>query len=631
MYSIRHTGVTGTILALCLAGLNLPRAAAEQYDDVEVIVQPQPTADVSNIPMASGYLEHRILVRNLSKTREHQIELTLPSDDYGVGGDYLSQDSRTIRIAPEATSLVSIFQPAMPMDRDSLAVVIDGRRQKTVLSLGGPFGSRHAYGGGGEATLMVLASRDVPEQIKDRLRTEFDPPNVGYPTGASDRFHESLAMFRSQSPVKEWSPNWLGYTCYDVVLLMDHEVPSLPPDVVTALRRFAETGGTVLIHSANKDKKAEVPLSLRDAGAKPGEHGLYPVGFGMVGPSPMTGAGYNSNLNQNRTWPLNFLNRRNLAQAPKDAEVQVVSNATVPVRGLLLLVTVFAIGIGPVNFWLLWRWQKRMWLWWNIPAVSMATCLAVFGFALFSEGWRGRGRVVLMTLLDENTHNATTLGYVSFYCPLTPSGQHYSYDTEVTPLARFERQDDYGPYGGPRYGYVRDHNGQARSMDWTNDQHLTSGWVAARVPTMFAVRKSETRRERVNVRLGADGTPTVVNSLGTHIDKLVYMTDKGTVYITTDLPAGEERALAAGGAKPLGEASAFSRSGNRPSLRKLSEQPWAAGLKQARNYPESLLTPGRYVAVVRNSPFLETPLTGATYEENWGVVVGISARGDDGR
>ena len=151
-----------------------------------------------------------------------------------------------------------------------------------------------------------------------------------------------------------------------------------------------------------------------------------------------------------------------------------------------------------------------MWLWWNVPAVSLATCLAVFAYSLFSEGISGRGRTALITLLDENTHRATTLGYASYYCPLTPSdGLHFSYDTEVVQLHSSEA-------GGPRFS-----GGRPKTMDWTNDQHLDSGWVVARVPACFAVRKSETRRERLAVHKAADGTVKVVNGLGVEIEFVV--------------------------------------------------------------------------------------------------------------
>ena len=100
---------------------------------------------------------------------------------------------------------------------------------------------------------------------------------------------------------------------------------------------------------------------------------------------------------------------------------------------MFALVLLFAVGIGPANLWLLSRFKRRIWLWWNVPAISLLTCLAVFGYSVFSEGWRGHGKTASMTVLDQRTHRATTFGYASYYCPLTPSPVRASArDTDVT-------------------------------------------------------------------------------------------------------------------------------------------------------------------------------------------------------
>ena len=80
-------------------------------------------------------------------------------------------------------------------------------------------------------------------------------------------------------------------------------------------------------------------------------------------------------------------------------------------------------------------------------------------------------------------------------------------------------------------------------MDWTHDQHLGSGWVTARVPTHFMVRKSETRRERVIVRRGANTDLKIVNGLGVDISQFWLADGDGKIYSAVDIPAGEEIAL----------------------------------------------------------------------------------------
>ncbi len=60
-------------------------------------------------------------------------------------------------------------------------------------------------------------------------------------------------------------------------------------------------------------------------------------------------------------------------------------------------------------------------------------------------------------------------------------------------------------------------------------------------------------------------------------------------------------------------------------------QPWWSSLGQLKTTPEKYLKPGRYVAVIKNSPFFENPLASAHQEDSWGIVYGISARSEDGR
>ena len=75
-----------------------------------------------------------------------------------------------------------------------------------------------------------------------------------------------------------------------------------------------------------------------------------------------------------------------------------------------------------------------------MPAISLLTCLAVFCYALFSEGWTGHGKTASLTLLDERCHRATTIGYLSYYCPLTPSaGLQFGVDTDVCPARIISR------------------------------------------------------------------------------------------------------------------------------------------------------------------------------------------------
>src|SRR5205085_10307058 len=133
----------------------------------------------------------------------------------------------------------------------------------------------------------------------------------------------------------------------------------------------------------------------------------------------------------------------------------------------------FAVPIGPVNMIVLARKNRRLWLLWTVPAISLVTCLAVFGYMLAAEGWQGHRRVAALTRPDGPSHRATTLAWAGFYSPLTPGdGLHFSQDTEVAPQSATEFR--YGRRGG-----------NAHTLDWGQDQHLARGWVQPRVPAHF--------------------------------------------------------------------------------------------------------------------------------------------------
>ena len=76
---------------------------------------------------------------------------------------------------------------------------------------------------------------------------------------------------------------------------------------------------------------------------------------------------------------------------------------------------VFVIVIGPVNLSLLSRWKRRLWLLWTVPAIAGITVAAVFGYMLVAEGWSRHIRTDIITVKDETTGRATTIGWTAFY------------------------------------------------------------------------------------------------------------------------------------------------------------------------------------------------------------------------
>jgi hypothetical protein len=300
----------------------------------------------------------------------------------------------------------------------------------------------------------------------------------------------------------------------------------------------------------------------------------------------------------------------------------IVDDIGVPVRGLFVLMILFALAIGPINLGLLGRWKRRMWLLWTVPLISLVTCVAVFGYMVFAEGWSGRVRTEGFTILDETERRASTIARTAFYSPLTPGdGLRFGTDTEVISL---------GGFGVDTSSWRRARQPTSSttcSIDWSGDQHLARGWVTARVPAHFTLRKSENRRERVTLNRAADGAVSAVNGLGADIQNLWYADDRGRIHTGGPVPAGQQAVL------QLTDQRCSAAQSLETCRKILSAQEWISAIKTHTKQPEKLLTPNSYLAVVSGVPFLgnDRGLRHARPRELRSVVLGFVREGDDAR
>ncbi|MBL8190521.1 MAG: hypothetical protein JNK38_21060 [Acidobacteria bacterium] len=245
--------------------------------------------------------------------------------------------------------------------------------------------------------------------------------------------------------------------------------------------------------------------------------------------------------------------------------------------------------------------KRKIWMLWTIPAISLLTCLIVAGFSLLGEGWNATTKTEALTILDETVHRATTIGWAGFYSPITPSeGLHFNYDTELAPQV-------------PQYWDYR-RTLPERKMDWTNNQHLESGWIAARIPTFFKVRKSEARRERLNIRQTGDGA-TLVNGLGADIAQVWWADANGKIYSAESIAAGAQASMRATDLK----ASALP-----DRLRKVYNGDWLKEFKAFAEKPEDVLMPNCYLAVLNGAPFVEEGLKDVKLRAARNLVYGVS-------
>jgi hypothetical protein len=224
------------------------------------------------------------------------------------------------------------------------------------------------------------------------------------------------------------------------------------------------------------------------------------------------------------TWPIRY----GLSSGSGDIEfinLPIPGVRGVPTLAFLSLISLFAIGIGPANYFLLWRKRRLSRLVLTVPAVAAVTSGVLFGYAAVAHGFGTKGRVRSVTLLDPATNTATSVSRVAVFSGMAPSrGLRFSKETAVFPLL---------PYGEE----FRD-----GEVDWTEAQGLTAGWLNTRTRTQFVTVTRRDERGRLTVTPKNDGL-RAVNGFAVPLKYLVVTGADGRPYFGRNLPAGGEARL----------------------------------------------------------------------------------------
>lgn len=606
------------LFALVLPMLAL--AQLQNFGDVTVVVEAMHTSGVGE-----GYAEFRATITNNSGTQAHKVTLLLPNYSYDNTWGGVREVRRTVELAPLSTADIVFFSPSLASYTTSAEVQIDGTRQREQVVIGnGKVGFVVTRSSAGS---LLLSQQVFKSGLMNAANVEQSLKN------SSGEWR--IATQSYEFPVSEWSRNWMSYARFGGVMLQAEELNAAPEAVRTALLRYVERGGTLIVagnwqppaqwqawRGGLKDEEVEddeeiagrprvMPSPSPTATPAPpakqkprADLPMHYVGFGAV---IVTGAVDPAEIAVNQ-WKgiMAYLSGSEMVEegdstlAGINQKFQVVEQFGVPIRGLFLLMLLFVIVIGPVNLIWLAKRKRKIWMLWTVPAISLLTCLIVAGFSLFGEGWNATTKTEALTILDETAHRATTIGWTGFYSPITPSeGLRFSFDTELVPQL-------------PSYWDYR-RTLPSRTVDWTNDQHLESGWISARIPAFFKLRKSETRRERLNIRQSGEAV-TLVNGLGADIAKVWWADASGKIHSAENIAAGAQASLSATELKTYATP---------PRLRGAYIGDWLKEFKAFSDQPQQVLMPNSYLAVLNGAPFVEEGLKDVKLRTARNLVYGV--------
>lgn len=572
-----------------------------------------------------GYVEYRFRVTNQDK-KAHQVSLSIPNGNSHRMMPSLTRSSSDIEVPAESSVILRLLQPPLPINGTSeAAVVIDGRTQRNGTAFT-PAGSHfEGYSHRSNEIAHVFSSQSVPPNLRDLMRQEYKPPVAETPdspptppTGVIMPGHHTAAapeliIWLANTGVEEWSDNWLAYTRFDCIALTVDDWKTLEsrrPPVLAAIRQYVEAGGLLCMVGDHWSAPKEWAVDPRDGKRYRGLLGAaYCLEKDLKGKEEQVNPFRETVLEQARLWNRAFGGMLSGDTSLLNA-LPVLANYGVSIKLIMVLIIVFAILIGPVNIYVLSLLKRRIWLLWTVPVTSLIASLLVLGASFLQEGFLRQSSSNTYTILDQRREEAVSFGFVGFYSTLTPRGIVFSPDTEAT--ACITR------------GYGGDNRSLELSLVSGGNQFFNRGWIHARIPSYFALRKVQAqRKERVNFDWSGD-SPSATNGLGVDIKQLTVRSPDGILYEIHELKTGQKTTLEKMSADNKNPSHFDAQDHlNRSGLGFLQSGPASGSTKTVLNDPDKLPA-GSYLADIEHwNPFIEPGVDRMKPYKNKTTILGL--------
>ena len=208
-----------------------------------------------------------------------------------------------------------------------------------------------------------------------------------------------------------------------------------------------------------------------------------------------------------------------------------------PVTAFQILLSLFVLGIGPVNYFLLKRQEQLPLLLVTVPLAAVTTTLLLLLYGFSSEGFGTLVRARSFTLLDQKTQSAACWTRLSYFAGMTPSeGLDFPDDTVIYPILPSMYLTDHREF--------RRYAAQRRDVTWDGSQELTNGWLASRTPTQYLTIASRDTKKQIGFENSGD-TLWATNRLGVNVLSLVVEDADGKFYVGENLRNSESLTLTA--------------------------------------------------------------------------------------
>lgn len=404
--------------------------------------------------------------------------------------------------------------------------------------------------------------------------------------------------------------NWLAYTPFAALIFYDHSLNRMPRAVNEAIYNYVRAGGVLVVLGAdyNNDK---IDFSF-NSNTSEDILGIYDVDFGKIIVCRKDLLKFLPKWNNidKILKEINFAgspfgSEHNEIELKEDYSSKVIAqyfdNENM-ICFFAVLVVVMTVVLGPLNFWILWRKNKRIMVYITTPALALGFCSCIGLYYMIFEYNRLNILRNSITFLNETDSSAVTYGAISLFSGQSRRG---ALSFPAATALYFNRD---------KIGFNK--TNANRTILLSNKINLEKNWIKARIPFCVSGSFIQRTRARVEIRKKGDSELDLLNGLGADIDKIfVRLNDENKVYSCSSIGAGK-----------IGKATAFAL--NFPNnkewqnCRYIDERVRGGDGKVGENlFSEKMLKPGEYLAYLKSDPFMAQEIDKSAEIQELGCIV----------
>ncbi|UDQ99059.1 hypothetical protein AAEX28_03000 [Lentisphaerota bacterium WC36G] len=547
-------------ISIFFAGIALNTVAATKIDkrlysqngwidDIKIKALPA----LNNIGL-QGYFEQRFMIANKAN-KQKIVKLKIVCSDNNEFHNP-SEFSKTIVVPANSMVNTAVYVNSPFLYYHKLDIEIDG----------------DFYQGNEDFGIHIVLTKEWEPLFL--LSNRVDGDLSKFPFSENRRRGNRHTSTKITFDVDSLSENFLAYTTFNALIFTQKEYEEFPSKVKSAIEKYVELGGNLVIEEAKIPTKTDGKL---------GQCKFKVLLYGKIFYCPVKFKKLEKGVDD---LLISTLRSTTTARTGKKSFPIILKN---PINNTVLvsIIVVFALIAGPVSFIYLAIKKRKILIIWITPVVAVIFSSMIIIYSVTAEGLHARIRAVSYTFLDENKQLATTLGVHGYYCPIVPKSLQYDNNCEII---------------STNHSYFHFKN-NAHSIDWTGEQLLTDNWIKPRIESYLRIRKSEKRLEKLSIVSQDREKLVVINGLGTALKELAVRTKDGSYYKSDSvIKAGEKATLKK--AKKLKKYVNFI-----PYTSVMQINTGTEKFRSKITVCYKFLRDGSYFAVCEKSPFLKHGIT----------------------